>query len=517
MEPALSVASPQPLGSAPESPWPARRLASLELLHPDGMAPGTLVLGDNCPAALRPTSVAPAGAPADLVLLVPTAAQCRAGGWLAGAVGALARQLAPEGVVYAIVPPPWRWRAARLLRNAGLAREGALLHLPNATISRHLLPLRPDLAPHVFSHLVPLRPWRRGLVGLALRLPGGANALAGALPSVGLVARRAGARPLAGWLFALAPAQAARGDFVLSLGTREQKGTALLFRFARRAPRPDLVAKVALTAAAARNRIGEAAVIERHGPAARAAGGRVPAGTAARAGTGYPALVQPVLEGRPAASLLAEEPDRLPLLLARCADWLAAWNRETVVSRPLERAWLARELLGPATLLVADLTDGPAYLAWLAERCARVTGQPVPLVATHNDLTMRNILVADDGRLGIVDWESARDEGLPLGDFLYAAADAAAAIGRYADRPGAFAACFEPGGAYTDLVAHWVAHLCHAVALPAGLADLCAHACWLRHAANERVKIGTGERRPFLAIAQQLVLRRDSFAVVPGE
>lgn len=507
--------APIPPPCARDSAALVRRIAPLELLHPDGVAPRGRVLGGNCPAPLRPAVVARDGGSVDLVVLAPTAAECRTKGWLKAAVRALAQHLAADGVAYVAVPPQWRAHAAWLLHREGLIREAAFVHVPMWAASRHLVPLQSRIALYAFSRVVPLRPWRGRVITLLFRLPGCARVLSGMLPGVGLVARRRTARPLGAWLFALEPDASISGGTVISLSTREQKGTAVLFRFARGAARPAVVAKCALTAVAGTDRIAEAARLELHAPAARAAGARVPEATLARAGTGHHVLLQRVLDGQMAATILAEHPARLPVILGRCARWLATWNNATAVIKHLDPAWLERELLAPAAQVAPFLERGEDYLGWLADRCDRVAGRPLPLVATHNDLTMRNVLVDRRDRLGIVDWESAAEDGLPLVDFLYAAADAVAATRRYTDRTGAFVVCFEPGGAHTRLVEQSMARLCAAVDLPDGIADLCIQACWLRHAANEQRKALAGDARPFLAIVQRVAARRGAFMSHP--
>lgn len=58
----------------------------------------------------------------------------------------------------------------------------------------------------------------------------------------------------------------------------------------------------------------------------------------------------------------------------------------------------------------------------------------VPRVLEHGDLSAPNILVADDGTLGVVDWELASAEGLPLADLVAALAFVAFARAGATDR-----------------------------------------------------------------------------------
>jgi hypothetical protein len=120
-----------------------------------------------------------------------------------------------------------------------------------------------------------------------------------------------------------------------------------------------------------------------------------------------------------------------------------------------------------------------------------------------------NILVDESGQLGVIDWESARSEDLPLIDFFYAVVDAVAAVQRYANRAQAVANCFAPGCAAVSTVAPITARVRDAVEVPAEVPELCFHACWLCHAADEHQK--EKPRRPFLQIVQWLALHLSQF------
>jgi hypothetical protein len=179
-----------------------------------------------------------------------------------------------------------------------------------------------------------------------------------------------------------------------------------------------------------------------------------------------------------------------------------------MITRPFDRTLLDQEILDPAALLAPFLERGREYHNWLTERCAAVAGAPTTLVATHNDLTMWNVLLDEQERLGVLDWEAAREGGLPLVDFFYAMADAVAATQSYVDRPKAFEACFSPGGIYAHAVARLLRRLRHVINISDAMAELCFHACWLHHAANEYRSNGSYDPRPFFKIVQWLVLHR---------
>jgi thiamine kinase-like enzyme len=123
-------------------------------------------------------------------------------------------------------------------------------------------------------------------------------------------------------------------------------------------------------------------------------------------------------------------------------------------------------------------------------------GKPVKLVAAHNDLTTANVLVGRDGRLAVVDWDTAAPRALPLTDLFYALADAEAATRRFADRVAAFFAAPTQEARFRA-----------ALGIDDALADLCFHACWLRHAANESLRPEL-KARPFLEIVRAIAAQR---------
>jgi hypothetical protein len=148
------------------------------------------------------------------------------------------------------------------------------------------------------------------------------------------------------------------------------------------------------------------------------------------------------------------------------------------------------------------ISQGATYLEELTVRCRRIAGCEAPLVASHNDLTMQNVMIDSRGQLGVIDWESGRLAGLPLVDFFYAATDAMAATHHYADRLKAFKACFDRGGSHKRLITRLMDQISHSLNITPDLVDLCFHACWLHHASNEHEARPASQEQSFLAIVQ---------------
>jgi hypothetical protein len=247
----------------------------------------------------------------------------------------------------------------------------------------------------------------------------------------------------------------------------------------------------------------EAALLESLGPGARAAGAAVPEVLLVESDERRAVLFETPAQGRLAAAMLGETPGLLPSLTRRLAEWLESWNLDTRSEQPLSAAWLQHEVGDPARALAPALADGARYLGWLESRCSALAGTTVPLVATHNDLTMVNVFVERSGSLGVVDWEDAREQGLPLVDFYYASADAAAAADRYADRAAAFTGLFgdaERAGTTRMLEQRLV----EALGLRRALVELAFHACWIQHAAAEQRSGLDSMPRPFLEILRRV-------------
>jgi hypothetical protein len=468
-------------------------ISPLELLHPAGRVDRVLVLGDGCPGALIPPAAHEATAGVDLVLIAPSAHQVGERGWLERAAGAAAQRLSQDGFAYALVPRGARREARRRLRAAGLELADAIVQLPGGDAPRYLVPLRAEPWRHALTEQIGARPRARLALRAARAVPGGTAALVRALPSVGIVARHAGAKPLADWVAGLGGDARPAAHAVVATSWRGPAGATVMRCFEPADSQPWGVAKVGPGSA------GEARALEQLGSGAREAGARIPRLLAGGRLGDRPVLVETLVTGSPAARELRRSPGRFAELAGAIADWLERWNRDTREIRPSGRR-LDTELPD----LVRELALPDAYGAWLAERSRALDAGEPPLVARHNDLTMWNVLVDRGDAIGVLDWAEAEPAGLPLTDFFYAIADAAAACDGYRDRPEAVRACFASDGRLVDLVAPLRERLRTSLGLTAEAAELCFHACWLHHARNEQ---RSGEDGPFREIARWLARR----------
>jgi hypothetical protein len=326
-------------------------------------------------------------------------------------------------------------------------------------------------APHALDQLVPAAGWRGRSARLAVRA--GATRLLPHVAPSGIIGRRPGARPLHEWL------SKAGVDADSAIVSWSDGSSFVVYA-------DGTVAKLGGGPA-------EAEILRELGPAAREAGASVPESVRTGSVSGLTLLVESSLAGRPASSHLT--PHRLPVYLDELVGWLQRWNLATAAPRALAHADLDRAILAP----LQAIQLGEDHRRRLNDLIARTEGRSVPFVAAHHDLTTANVLVGEG--LGIVDWDAAEAAALPLTDFFYAVADARAAADGFRDRVGAFAAAFAPDATPAPDVAPLQARLVAALGLEPDLVELCFHACWLRHAANELAQSGPG---PFVEIARRV-------------
>jgi hypothetical protein len=477
-------------------------LSPLELFHPDGEAAGVALVGRAFPPGLVPKGRAHDPKQFDLVIIAPTARERRQEGWLDRELDDVVPKLAADGIVYLLASPFARATIIRRLVRRGLHAEVAVAHLPDVPTSRYLVPLDRELAATAFDEVVPVWPRRRRILARVVGVPGVVHLLGRLLPSVAVILRKKGARALFDWLPQLTedPGEHNRLGAVVGGPPPECKLVVLS---------GGVVTKVGEPGSSRLDR--ESAILLEVAPSARMTGVAVPKPLLVRGLSGRSLLLEDRLAGQVAAALLASRPRAFSSVITSVAEWLEAWHRSTAAFRTLESSELRRHFLEPADSLAGELRNGEAYVAWLSERARDIAAVPFPLVTAHNDLTMFNVLVSGNG-LGVVDWESAAVDWLPLTDLTYAMVDAAAASARYEDRVAAFEECFAPGGRHARLVRPLLRSLATAVGATEKVAELSFHACWLHHAANEHRDARAGAERPFVAILREVVDRRDEWS-----
>lgn len=466
----------------------------IELLLPSGFAETALVLGDACPDALAPSAPEPGSGETavDLIIVAPSQAQKQDPRWVEETARRTALRLAAAGIAY-VLPASAR-AVRRALHSHELQRNEMLLHVPDTERSHHVVPLGTAAAHYALSGQVRMKSSKR----VAARALLHSRWLADRAPT-GLVFRREASAPLASWLTDLDPPSAGASTLV----SRRSDGGAVLLRFPANEPRPDAVAKVSRHAAR------ELDALRMLAPAAARAGVRVPDVIFSGTLNGRPWVLQSAVAGNIAARMLEQRrltPGELHELLA---EWLVRWGRLSRRERPIRRAELERLVLSPAARL---LPDQSGYRQHLSALCAQAVGLRCPFVANHGDLTTSNILIDETLGLGVVDWEEASAEALPLTDYFYATADAVAAVGGYTDRPRAFVLCFGIDGEHTQNVRRLTHRVADALDVDDRLREICFHACWLHHADNEASRRDGNGVGAFASILRRVAAEPERFA-----
>jgi aminoglycoside phosphotransferase/SAM-dependent methyltransferase len=149
--------------------------------------------------------------------------------------------------------------------------------------------------------------------------------------------------------------------------------------------------------------------------------------------TGMPGmhLVAATASGRAHPAKLAR---RLELLLGWCLELQAASARRVTV----DDALLADRLEPLAAEGLAAMDADPRVATLLdrsLEAAAGLRGTALPLVVCHGDYWAGNVVVAEGSVRGVIDWERATLDDLPLWDLVKAVGSAAYHLDRYRSLP----------------------------------------------------------------------------------
>jgi thiamine kinase-like enzyme len=343
--------------------------------------------------------------------------------------------------------------------------------------------------------------WRL-VLALLEWMPFGPALLTRLLPGVGFAAFRPGTKPFA-WI-ADRLIEEADVDIALVTNWRGERAPYLVFGIGAA---QTLVAKRGEADCTAQIRH-ETAMLEKLAAGLANCGLEVPRLIHGQTSATLSTLIESDVPGRPMMTLIREgHHNDLGRIAGSLAEWLERWNRQTIRHVELTPELAERLIFSAARAVAGSIDCGSAYLDWLSRQIARITGTKVPLVAAHNDLTMANVLGDVDGVRSVVDWEAASLDGLPLADFRYAACDAASAI-HGGNRLAAFRTCFLVEGDTRRRLQRSEAPLLATAGGPPKWLELCTHAAWLGHAANEQARSSSSHLDgSFVAIANALAER----------
>jgi aminoglycoside phosphotransferase len=194
--------------------------------------------------------------------------------------------------------------------------------------------------------------------------------------------------------------------------------------FGDRGPQPVLVAKAPRVADDADRLAHEAAMLEAAKRATAQSATAAPVRLAFDRSLRWPLLLETALPGRPISPAAVRREPRGTV--GRVAGALGALAEATARMAP--PGWYRSLIEQPLTALAAGGTAATAELVGttlaVLEPLRRAR---VPLVLEHGDVSHPNLLLLPDGRIGLLDWERARDGGLPVSDLMFFLAYAARA------------------------------------------------------------------------------------------
>lgn len=210
---------------------------------------------------------------------------------------------------------------------------------------------------------------------------------------------------------------------------------------AERASAPPLVGKLPRRAA-------DAAGLAREAENLRAAGqalsdDSVPEVLAVEQAHAPPLLLETGLAGVPLSPAALRRDRR------HAAGAVAVWLERLALATaftPVGDAWHERLVRAPLQSVAATMPALRRVVGLTLERSEQLLDVDLPLVFEHGDVCHPNLLLREDGRLGVLDWERAQPAGLPAHDLFFFLAYAAERNAFFGPRPWAW----ELAGRYAD-------------------------------------------------------------------
>lgn len=219
--------------------------------------------------------------------------------------------------------------------------------------------------------------------------------------------------------------------------------------------------------------------------------GTIPLVVALEENRGRPILLETALVGRPMApAAVRRDP-------SRCVDAVTAWLTKLSLASAsraeTQAGWGERLLEAPLRRLDGVFPPGEEPSA-LVERTRELLlplrQAELPLVFEHGDLSHPNVLLLEDGRVGVVDWELAEPRGLPVRDLFFFLTYVAFAERRATDVAGQVAAFHDafvrPRGWARPVVAAYAERL----GLEPSLLTPLFVACWASYTAGLLARLG---------------------------
>jgi len=103
-------------------------------------------------------------------------------------------------------------------------------------------------------------------------------------------------------------------------------------------------------------------------------------------------------------------------------EWLIDVQLATCVTPDPDRIWFEKLVKEPFEYMREKFPISEQeehFLNWTWEQVKQISDAKIPLVFEHGDLSHPNVMLLDDGKVGVVDWEQADPQGLPGVDLFF--------------------------------------------------------------------------------------------------
>lgn len=188
-----------------------------------------------------------------------------------------------------------------------------------------------------------------------------------------------------------------------------------------------------------------------------------------------------ILEGIPGSRLHTFPTGRFRAL-ARACRWLAELQAATRAEGVLSAGDVESMFLEPIGRFSKGVDlSAPArtYLRRLEDHARGLSGAAFPLVLTHGDFSVSNILLdapaeggLDQAAISVIDWTKSLDAGLPLRDLWHLLTAYAKVLTPQASS-GRIVYCLRGQGSYARTVRRWLDDYCERLLLPRWMQGLC--------------------------------------------
>ena len=207
--------------------------------------------------------------------------------------------------------------------------------------------------------------------------------------------------------------------------------------------------------------------------------------------TGSLMLVESVVDGTELSYVAGA---RAGLFVEPVVDWLIHLGLSTAGKRPPDGCSVedVSALLSRAGRHAGGEAERRT-LERLSDELSGLDDRPLPRVFEQRDMGTWNLMVAADGSIGVVDWESSTADGFPLWDLFYFLAHHAFMVhrsGARGDEVRTYTETFFGHDRFARTCGTAIRRYAAALGVGPALLPALLAGCWLHHAVSEATRLG---------------------------